>query len=394
MDNNRLTWLFQRYYAQEATAEEIRELMALLDIEGNEALLSNLVKEKWETLQTADEQFSAETGAAMLQAVLGHAPQEAATPVLPLHQPAKRNWLKWTVAAAVLVTVAGTALLLVRNPSGQSKQAAATAVKIVPGGNKATLTLADGSSISLNDTQTGTIGQQGNVKVVKVNSGSLAYQSAKSTARVTGYNTLTTPKGGQYQVTLPDGTKVWLNALSSLRFPVAFDGPERRVMLTGEAYFEVASKAAQPFEVIIGRMQVKVLGTHFNINSYADEKATKATLLEGAILISTGKDSALLHPGQQAALDTASSHLTTEEVDTDAAIAWKNGLFQFNHNDVATILRQISRWYEVDVQYRGKVPDKQLTGKIERSAELADVLSMLEFAGVHCRLEGKTLVIQ
>lgn len=391
MNNDRLTSLFQRYYAQEATEAERQELMALLAVDGHEEALAGLIKEKWEALQAAEEPFTTADGASVLRVVLG---QEAEAPVVVAEEPKRRIW-QWWAAAAVLVVAAGTALLLLDRPSGKGRVAAAVTEKVVPGGNKATLQLADGSSIVLDDAQTGALGQQGSVRVVKLDSGQLAYQAGGVKANgVIGYNTLTTPKGGQYQVLLPDGSKVWLNAVSSLRYPIAFMGGERRVELSGEAYFEVAANAAMPFVVKVKDAEVKVLGTHFNVNAYMDESAIRTTLLEGVVQMSNGAEKALLEPGRQAVLSNGTGELTTAAIDVDPVVAWKNGLFHFEHSDVAMIMRQLSRWYEVEVRYEGKVPDKQLTGKIERSAELSDVLAILAFAGVNCRLEGRTVVVK
>lgn len=315
----------------------------------------------------------------------------------------KRIWL-YTAAsvAAMLVLVAGYFYLI------PSHQPAVTAARqnqpantpkvytgdVAPGGNKAILKLANGSIVSLDEMKAGTTAKYGNLIIHKTNGGQLSYSvNPDSMATQTvQYNTLTTPKGGQYEVVLADGTKVFLNAASSLRFPTAFTGLERNVELKGEAYFEVAKNKAMPFKVKVDDMTVAVLGTHFNIMAYEGEKWVKTTLLEGSVRLTSGNASTMLKPGEQGRL-TNSGNIEVVSVNTAEEVAWKDGYFAFNKADIQTVMRQISRWYDVDVYYTGALPTDEFVGKISRSSKLSEVLRMLQLTGVHFRIEDKKLFI-
>jgi transmembrane sensor len=263
-----------------------------------------------------------------------------------------------------------------------------------PGGNKALLTLSDGSSIVLDSAQNGTLSSQGNTKILKLNAGQLVYHAANTHADEVVYNTITTPKGGQYQVTLQDGTKVWLNAASSIHFPTAFAGKERRVEVTGEVYFEVAKNKNMPFKVKANEMEIEVLGTHFNVNAYYDEASLKTTLLEGSVKISNKKGNNLLKPGEQAVINkTNGDAQVITDADVDEAIAWKEGRFQFNNADIPSVMRQIARWYDVEVAYEGNIPTDHFKGKITRNANASSVLKILSRSDEHFRIEGKKIVV-
>jgi len=315
----------------------------------------------------------------------------------------KRIWL-YTAAsvAAMLVLVAGYFFLV---PSQQPAVTAAkqnqltTAPKVYtadidPGGNKAILKLANGSIVSLDDMKAGTTAKHGNLIIHKTKGGQLSYSVNPDSmhTQTVQFNTLTTPKGGQYEVVLADGSKVFLNAASSLRFPTAFTGHERNVELRGEGYFEVAKNKAMPFKVKVADMTVAVLGTHFNIMAYEGEKWIKTTLLEGSVRLSNGNASTMLKPGEQGRL-TNSGTLQVVNVNTAEEVAWKDGYFAFNKADIQTVMRQISRWYDVGVQYTGALPTDEFVGKISRSSKLSEVLRMLQLTGVHFRLEDKKLII-
>lgn len=308
--------------------------------------------------------------------------------------PSPRNtWYKIAAAAAVLLLIA-TGIYLFRTPAASpaiAQQPPAT--DVAPGSNKAILTLADGSRISLDDAATGKVAQQAGVQISKTKSGQLVYtiDNTTTTAAVSSYNTIQTPNGGEYQVNLPDGSKVWLNAASSLSFPVAFTGNERSVKLSGEAYFEIApTNNAAPFRVIVNEMTVLVLGTHFNIMAYASEKSINTTLVQGAVKITSGKASTVLSPGQQARL---TDHITILDTDTDDAIAWKNGMTVFKNADIQSIMRQISRWYDVEVEYQGDIPERLFTGKIPRNVNVSKVLKVLELSHIHFRIAGKKIIV-
>lgn len=252
---------------------------------------------------------------------------------------------------------------------------------ISPGGNKATLTLADGRKISLTDAVDGNLAEQSGIKVIKAADGHLIYilSDSNDPSPTTSYNTIETPIGGQYQITLPDGSKVWLNSSSSLRYPVRFMGRERKVEITGEAYFEVAHNSSMPFKVISSDQIVEVLGTHFNIMAYHDEVNTNTTLLEGSVRITKENKSEIILPGQQARM--RDGNLEIVNVDINGVVAWKNGYFVFKNEGIENIMRQISRWYNVKVEYKGNVSGKVFGGKISRSRNISEVLDILELTG-------------
>lgn len=277
-----------------------------------------------------------------------------------------------------------------------------------PGTDKAILLLADGSKIVLDSTNNTFQLQQGNAKVVNSKDGGLEYEinDQPPVPAEVSWNTVATPRGGQYQVKLPDGSKVWLNAQSSLRFPTAFTGKERIVELMGEAYFEVVRNTAIPFKVSIvsndkgvavthAPMQVEVLGTEFNIEAYPDEAGSKATLIHGAVKVTSGNEQTTLVPGQQArvGIDGAGDMEVLSGVNTDDVIAWKNGLFQFQDEPIESIMRKISRWYDVDIIYSEKV-NKLFIGKIPRTVQISTVLKILESTGwVHFTIDGRKITV-
>lgn len=313
----------------------------------------------------------------------------------------RRLWYYLSAAASVLVLLglAGYFYLMPLRPAAPPAGPALANNDISPGGNKAILTLDNGEKVVLEDAKNGVISQQGNAAVNKTDSGQLSYQSTGNTSAAIVYNTITTPYGGQYQVTLQDGTKVWLNAGSSLRFPAAFSGDHRNVTLTGEAYFEVAKDKARPFFVTVGAgaatpLTVKVLGTHFNINAYPEEQQHTVTLVEGAVKVDYGAANALLAPGREAVLDKVSGRLQTAATDTESAIAWKNGYFIFDNEKVESIMRQISRWYDVKISYQGDVSKKAIGGSLSRSKNVSEVLNMLELTGtVHFKINGRRITV-
>lgn len=265
--------------------------------------------------------------------------------------------------------------------------------EVPPGGNHAILTLANGLHVVLDSAGKGSLGMQGASRIVKINSGSLFYKAVSGDHSSSYYNTITTPAGGQYQVTLADGTKVWLNALSTIKFPTSFDGPGRTVELTGEAYFEVSKDKSKPFHVKVNGMDVQVLGTRFNVNAYADESTLKTTLLEGAVKLTKGNAALVLNPGQQGQTAPAGGLSIVRDVDTDEAVAWKNGYFSFDDADIRTVMRQLARWYGIKVRYEGNPTNAQFWGKMGRDLNLTQVLSGLDKSKVHFQLEGTTLTV-
>ncbi|RZK67000.1 MAG: FecR family protein [Pedobacter sp.] len=302
-----------------------------------------------------------------------------------LSPPIKRNIRLWgTIAkiAAVLLVVVG--IYFFNEYQKEPNYEHLTANDIPPGKIGATLTLANGSKVILDDQTPENISDTHGVKISKTKDGQLVYTlvNNENLPNSTAFNTIQTPKGGQYQVILPDGTKVWLNAASSLKYPEVFAGKKRSVTLTGEAYFEVAKDKDKPFHVLTQNQNVEVLGTHFNINGYLDDHTIKTTLLEGAVKVSNLKSTKKLKPGEQAISRISENALiqVTSQVDTDDEIAWKNGLFQFNDTDLKIILNQLERWYDIKIDY-SSIPDKRYNGMVPRKSKLSEVLKMLEKTG-------------
>jgi len=296
---------------------------------------------------------------------------------------------KYISAAAVLAVVFGGFYYFQVNKSTTLPGMSQTQKKnldILPGTNKAILTLADGSKVVLDENTSSDISDQDGIKIYIEKNGQLVYtilnNKVLNADKIIAYNTISTPKGGQYQVILPDGTKVWLNAASSLKYPEAFSGKQRLVVLTGEAYFEVAKNKLMPFRVQSQNQNVEVLGTHFNINSYLDDNTVKTTLLEGSIKVSNSKYSKLLKPGEQSISGIGEQALIkiATDVDTGDETAWKNGLFQFNDSELKVILNQLERWYDIKIDY-AHVPDKRYNGMVPRKSKLSEVLKMLEKTG-------------
>jgi ferric-dicitrate binding protein FerR (iron transport regulator) len=305
------------------------------------------------------------------------------------------RWQRLAVAASLLL-VTGLGIYFWLAPQSQTPVAVAPTSSpsdLLPGTHAATLTLADGSTVVLDSTANGAMLQQGSTEIVKLADGRLAYKNSVAAATQVLYNTLATPKGGQYRVTLPDGTSVWLNAASSLKYPTVFTGPERQVELTGEAYFEVAKNPRQPFIVAASGNKVVVHGTHFNINAYSDEAAMRTSLLEGSVSVQTSSGTAKLVPGQQASIDKNGVAIKVAAADVAQAIAWKNGYFSFENADLNTVMRQIARWYDVEVVYEGTPTDDRFSGEMPRSSKASEVLKILELSAIQFRIEGKKIVV-
>ncbi|GAA4906164.1 FecR domain-containing protein [Mucilaginibacter defluvii] len=323
-----------------------------------------------------------ELKAAMWKVVAGH-----------IEQPPKHrlfNFHRWPAAAAVLLIASCTIVALWVARTAKEPALTFTITDIPPGTQKAFLKLADGQEVILSDAKNGVIATQSQATITKNTKGQIVYQH-HADAKPVGINEISTPRGGEYQVVLPDRTHVWLNAATTLKFPTAFTGKERVIELDGEAYFEVAKDKKHPFIVRSNGQSVQVLGTHFNIKSYKDESAIVTTLLEGSVTVTKNGHQTLLIPGEQA---IATDKIQVSEVDVDAAVAWKNGKTVFDHNDIPTMMRGLSRWYNVDVEYRGSVPQRSFTGGISRQSNLSGVLKILQSSGINARIEDKKIVIQ
>lgn len=301
----------------------------------------------------------------------------------------KTIWPRYISAAAIIIIISvGTLFYKDYLKKSEAKYAVSEAKNdISPGGNIATLTLADGRKISLTDAKNGHLAEQSGIKISKTADGQLVYNIAnnENSSQSLSYNTIETPAGGQYQVILPDGSKVWLNSASSLRYPVRFTGNERKVEISGEAYFEVAHNNKMPFRVINSNQTVEVLGTHFNIMAYPDESSTNTTLLEGSVKIIKENKSKIISPGQQTRVKNG--NIDVASVDVTQAIAWKEGYFMFKNEDIQSIMRQISRWYNLEVKYEGQIPERVFGAKISRARNVSEVLEILESTGsIHFKI--------
>lgn len=269
-------------------------------------------------------------------------------------------------------------------------------VPILPGRNKAILIQANGNMVDLDGSGKGFLSKEGGAEVTKLASGKLVYnEGAISTGQnITAYNTIATPRGGQYQLTLADGTSVWLNAASSLRFPTTFSGKERAVELTGEAYFEVAKNRKMPFKVVANGVSVNVLGTHFNVMAYPDESAVKTTLLEGSVRLQKDSAETMLVPGEQGLIRPDTHAFKVRKVKVDDIISWKNGLFTFDNENIRTIMRNVSRWYDVDIEYEGQLSKQNFGGSVSKFKDISYLLKTLELTGtVHFKVDGRRITV-
>lgn len=264
---------------------------------------------------------------------------------------------------------------------------------ILPGSKRAILVLGDGSRVELEKGIGKDIAASNHISLNRQSDILVYADRSTSSLKKQIYNTIIIPKGGEYQLVLSDGTKIWMNSESQIRYPVNFNGPERRVYLKGEAYFEVAKNARAPFFVQTQHAQVRVLGTHFAVTDYDDGQLIKTTLLEGSVKMKSGKSEVKLVPGQQGRLGDSGRLELVNDVDVLGEIAWKSGLFQFKDTDIDQVMRQVSRWYDVDFLYTGGIPNIPITGRISRNVDLGGVLDILKFAGVKLRLDGRTIKI-
>lgn len=386
----RLIYLFQRHISRTLSAEEAAELQDWAQSSaGNQQLLADMANPAYREAAIRNQQsFDA---AEALQRV---------KPQLKAAASKRTYFYRYAVAAASLVLISFAGYYFYKGqPSIHPTPRMANAGNITPGSNKAVLTLADGSKIALSDAANGKLAEQAGIRITKTADGQLVYEIVKPGAgsNAPAYNMVETPKGGQHQIVLQDGSKIWLNAASSLTFPSTFEGAaSRMVALHGEAYFEITKDTRHPFIVKTTLQEVKVLGTHFNINSYPEESTTRTTLLEGAVSVTAtniaGNAPLLLKPGQQAVVNGANIHVVP--VDTEEETAWKNGRFSFNGEDFSSVMRMIARWYDVDITYEYDPGVLHIGGEVSRNRSLADVLKMLEVTGdVKFKINGRMITV-
>jgi transmembrane sensor len=405
LPKERIKYLLHAWTSRKATPTEEKELFDWISENNAEGPVHAHIQKLVEAYQPG-ELMPAVDWENMYEKILGGRKQEEA-PVLsrPSFPGLGVTSRRWIAAASIILLLGASVFVWFNNLSTRTQQLTLESPNLsndaLPGRQGAVLTLANGQNIVLDSLGNSVVTMQGKTKVL-IRNGQLVYDATAAEGEML-YNTMTTPKGRQYKLVLPDGSKVWLNAASSLTYPTVFAGNERKVSIRGEAYFEVSKDKSKPFRVnIANQSEVEVLGTHFNINSYGDEGTIKTTLLEGSIKVSTNNagsvvvkpgqqaQTALLLPGLPASLKGIAIH---SDIDVEQVMAWKNGLFNFNHADLKTVMQQLARWYDMDVRYEGLVPFRQFKGEITRDLNLAQVLKLLEDVEVKFRIEGKTLIV-
>lgn len=376
MQNNRLSYLFERYLNGTSTTAEDIELSTYILAPEHASTIERLKEEFWE--KTKGEPMVNEEAEKHLQRIL---------------QPSIRktsfiSWKRMAVAASLILAISTASYFIFFHKETKKEELVKVESKDIepPKQSKAIITLADGKTVSIDSFTTLT---QNNVSLIKTADGRIVY-TGKSSEVV--YNTLANPRGSKViNMQLADGSYVWLNAGSSITYPIAFAGNERKVAITGEAYFEVAHDATKPFYVSKGAMQVQVLGTHFNVNAYDDEMDVKVTLLEGSVQVDNKNSTEVLMPGQQAQM--VEGIKVVNSVNLEEVMSWKNGYFGFDNTDLQTVMRQIARWYDVEIVYEGKMPEMKFGGEISRNSTVSEVLKILEKSKVRFRIEGRKIVI-
>ncbi|WP_439506192.1 FecR family protein [Sediminibacterium sp.] len=387
--------LIHKYLENQISPEEYKELWLLLNASSDEEPLDQELIALWQSVKQSDSIIPPAEWEKKMQLGKDKIEQDIQS-FKKVKSPIFFKRYKWIAAAAVFLIVATSIVVSI---SSDQKEIYSNTKKQqpkqdrLPGGDKAILTLSDGSTIILDSAVNGVLAKQGNTSVVKKNDGQLEYNSADGQTNEVAYNLLQTPRGGQYKITLPDGSKVWLNAASSLKYPVVFAGNERRVDISGEAYFEIVKDVTKPFKVHLNNMEVEVLGTHFNVNGYEDEESVKTTLVEGKVKVASASGTKFLNPGQQAQLKPSGNIAITNNINLEEIIAWKDGNFQFENADIKAVMRQLARWYDVDVTYKGNI-QQHFVGSISRNVNLSQVLTMLQQTGaVKFKIDGKQLIV-
>ena len=387
--------LIDRYIAGDCGENEVEELRLLLEQPVYIDLLGSIMDEQLEHNETSEGDYP-ETVSRIQENLSTH----TAITELPEEDTLRRKPViyfirKWAVAASVVAALSLLAVYFYRHQAprqGIAQQNNEPAV-IEPGKDGAILTLVDGSTVVLDSLGNGLITTQNGTKVLLRN-GQLIYDGNSSDIVVAGYNSMSTPKGRQFKLVLPDGTRVWLNAASSIRYPIVFTGSERKVEITGEAYFEVAHNKEKPFIVSTHNgSEIEVLGTHFNINSYDNEESINTTLLEGSVRVSSSNGKIVLTPGQQAQCTGAGALTLKQQVNLAQVMAWKNGQFDFNNATLREIMRQLERWYNIEVEYAPGVKSYEFVGKMDRGLSLQEVLKGLEMSEVKFEITNERKII-
>ncbi|MDM8173537.1 MULTISPECIES: FecR family protein [Olivibacter] len=393
--SERFYFLLNRFLNKSIHREELDELLFLLDTlpkEEIDQVLQAIYEETLVSPLLAEKLKSEE----MLKQILG---KKVARPISKRHS--LSLYVKLAATAAVLAGLAFGVFILQQKNKPLNLQTTNTAPSkesdILPGGNKATLRMADGTTIILNDSPNGLLANEKGISIKKIADGELIIDAGtikNDETPTQRWNTVATPRGGQYQIRLPDGSKVWLNAASSLRFPSQFHGNERKVELSGEAYFEIAKHSNKAFKVISRHLEVHVLGTDFNLLDYDNETVVKTTLVNGAVKIKRGTQAKLLKPGQQALLHRNETITITDHADIESEIAWKNGVFIFKDASIQHVMEQVARWYDIEVEYTGVRSKKLLNGSVSRNVNLSELMNMLAYTGVNYEIRGRKVLIK
>lgn len=404
-EKNDLKYLMSKFASNACTKEEFEQLLALAGDAGENEELTEEMRRCWDNV-VSDGSLSPEWKARfsnMLNASVQHEPI-----AITVRNVRRMNSRKWVAAASIVIALGigylghqrkgYTTTGMPATTRADVAKTTAPAAAIDPGRNRAVLTLADGSVIGLDTAARGTIATQGGVKIIKGEEGEILYYPGRQKTLASGYNSIVTPKGGKYCVVLPDGTKVWLNAASSIRFSAGFENGAREVVLTGEAYFEVIKNGHRPFHVRAGDISVEVLGTKFNINAYREEGRISTTLVQGKIRVTKPADGCssqglMLKPGRQANLADNGTLTVEQAPDMNEVLAWKDGNFNFVNTPVPEILREIARWYDLEIVYEDAPPDKRLTGTFSRNVGLEQLTEMLRYAGINMNIDHKRLII-
>lgn len=402
---SRLQYLYDQFINDLASPEELSEFWQAMDELKEDDPVKKTIFQQYGRKIPADFQKRLPDWGNSLKKIL------AAQTENPARFSSTPWWRKfyWAAAALIIIVGAVSAYYILnssksRLPEIVNTEAGRYKKDIAPGKKGAILTLSDGTTVNLDTAHGGVLAIQGKTIVTAAN-GAVSYEKAHPTGGTPLYNTINTPRGRQFKIVLSDGSQVWLNAASSIRYPAVFEGSQRKVQITGEAYFEIAAAYSRstgekiPFIVQFNTPsgysgEVNVLGTHFNVNAYAEEMAVKTTLMEGSVKISLdNEESALLQPGQQVGIGKNGKMKITSNIDVDAVMAWKNGYFSFDRTDMATLMREISRWYDVEIEYAGAIPDRKFGGEISRNSNASDVLKIMEESKVFFRIEDKKIIV-
>ena len=383
--NNHIRVLFDKYLENRITEEELKDLLSYFEVDDDKVILTKLINEEL----AREPENEIEPG--LIDEIDARLQRKIFSSTRPVSK-IRKLLPAISVAATILLGLSFISIMyIMRAKKEDSSKQMQYANDVKPGSSKAILTLANGNTINLSNAKNGNIAHQSGVSISKTAAGQVIY-SGNAAISNSQFNTIETPKGGEYQVVLPDGTKVWLNAASSLKYPVAFAGlKERKVELTGEAYFEVAHNKAQPFKVTTNGQSIEVLGTHFDVMAYSNEATMNTTLLQGSVRIRFKGKNSVIKPGEAAIVK---DDIAVKDADVDAAVAWKNGRTYFKNTDIPAMMRTLSRWYNIEVEYRGAIPQRKFTGGISRNSNLSGLLKIMDEIEVHTSIEGNKLIVR